>query len=53
VCVVLFEVSGIPLLHGDHRMVGCGQACFGANGVDPFIDSLFAIKAQLIKILYS
>ncbi len=24
VCVVLPEVGGIPLLHGDHRTVGSG-----------------------------
>lgn len=50
VCVVLSEVSGIPVLHGEHRMVRSGEGFFSTNGVHPFIDRFFVGKAQLIKI---
>ena len=47
--VVLFEMSLIPLLHGNHGMVESGQRFLCADGVNPFIDSLLIGKTQLIE----
>jgi hypothetical protein len=51
--IVLCEVGGIPVLHGDHRMIRSGQGFFSANGVNPLIDCLLVGQAQLIKILFA
>jgi hypothetical protein len=51
--IVLCEVGGIPVLHGDHRMIGSSQGFFSANGVNPCIDCLLVGQAQLIKILFA
>jgi hypothetical protein len=51
--VVLDEVRIVPLLPGDHRVVGSGERFLCANRVYPFIYSLFVGSSQLVKIWFA
>ena len=48
--ILFLEASGVPVLHGDHGMVGRGESFFFADGGDPCVDCVFVGLPQAIVI---
>jgi hypothetical protein len=37
------ETRGVPLFHGDHRLIVGGESLFGVDSVDPRINGLSVV----------
>jgi hypothetical protein len=44
------ETRGVPLFHGDHRLIVGGESLFGADSVDPGINGVSVVLQQLGEV---